>query len=282
MKSLRKTSRLLIDDHPLQVLPSLATAIGLNEALFIQQLHYWLTGKSHERDNRLWVYNTYESWHEQFPFWSIPTIRRVVASLRDMGLIITTDEYNRLGYDNTLWYTIDYDVLNTISDTEKACDQSDQRPCDQNDQTTRSNRSEGVINVIRPIPETTTETTTETKREEEEEARARTHDPRLESVFTAWRENMPQRLTPLLEEKIKEQVSNCGAGSFLHGIMAAVESGSDKQNFRYVSACAESFASGEPRRTRPPAHQSSRRASRAYEPARRNYRPDEYSDIILG
>ena len=34
-------SKLLINEHPLQVLPSLATKIGLNEAIVLQQIHYW-------------------------------------------------------------------------------------------------------------------------------------------------------------------------------------------------------------------------------------------------
>lgn len=35
-------SKLLIEEPPLQVLPSLAVTIGLNEAIIIQQIHYWL------------------------------------------------------------------------------------------------------------------------------------------------------------------------------------------------------------------------------------------------
>ena len=35
-------SKMIIDDRPLMVLPKLATAIGLNEAIVLQQIHYWL------------------------------------------------------------------------------------------------------------------------------------------------------------------------------------------------------------------------------------------------
>lgn len=38
-------SKLLIDDYPIQVLPKLAKVIGLNEAIILQQLHYWLNSK---------------------------------------------------------------------------------------------------------------------------------------------------------------------------------------------------------------------------------------------
>ena len=39
------SSKLLIDEPPLQVLPSLALKIGLNEAIILQQVHYWLNPK---------------------------------------------------------------------------------------------------------------------------------------------------------------------------------------------------------------------------------------------
>ncbi|MCP6757123.1 replication protein RepO, partial [Klebsiella pneumoniae] len=59
---------LLINEPPLQVLPSLAKAIGLNEALILQQIHYWLNPKHNQNlfKGRYWVYNTYEQWQAQF------------------------------------------------------------------------------------------------------------------------------------------------------------------------------------------------------------------------
>lgn len=147
-------SKLLINEPPLQVLPSLAVAIGLNEAIFLQQLHYWLRISNHVHDDRVWVYNTYDGWLEQFPFWSVPTIRRVVTSLRNLSLIITTDKYNKLGFDNTLWYTVDYDALSALSVT----------PSDQSDHTVGSERSEDARELIRPIPETNTDTSAKTQK----------------------------------------------------------------------------------------------------------------------
>lgn len=141
-------SKLLINEPPLQVLPSLAVAIGLNEAIFLQQLHYWLRISKHVHDDRVWVYNTYDGWREQFPFWSVPTLRRVVTSLRNANLIVTTDKYNKIGLDNTLWYTIDYDALSALSVT----------PSDHIDQMVGSERSEDAREMIRPIPETNTYT----------------------------------------------------------------------------------------------------------------------------
>ena len=52
----------LINEPPLVLLPSLATAIGLNEALMLQQIQYWLSRSDKEIDGRYWIYNTYEAW----------------------------------------------------------------------------------------------------------------------------------------------------------------------------------------------------------------------------
>ena len=62
-------SDLLINEPPLQVLPSLACAVGLNEALILQQFHYWLQHSNNIKDGHKWIYNSYQEWHKQFPFW---------------------------------------------------------------------------------------------------------------------------------------------------------------------------------------------------------------------
>jgi len=109
-------SKLLIDEYPLVVLPSLAKAIGLSEAIFIQQLHYWLEKSGHERDSRRWVYNTYADWATQFPWWNPGSIRRIIGRLRKLGIVLVTDAYNSSPIDKTLWYTIDHEALGTVTD----------------------------------------------------------------------------------------------------------------------------------------------------------------------
>ncbi len=112
---------LLLDEHPLQVLPELAKLVGLNEALFLQQLHYWITtyrdhhvttGKydDHYRDNNFWVYNTVKEWQANFPWWNVKTVQRIIKGLEDKGILITGN-YNKYGFDKTKWYRIDMDKL---------------------------------------------------------------------------------------------------------------------------------------------------------------------------
>lgn len=98
-------------------MPTLATLIGLNESIILQQIHYWLKHKEKSGqdyiDGHYWVYNTYEQWQEQFPFWSIMTIRRTMTKLENKGLLIAGN-YNKAGFDKTKWYTINYNALNCL------------------------------------------------------------------------------------------------------------------------------------------------------------------------
>lgn len=115
-------SKLLINEVPLMCLPSLAVKIGLNEALFIQQLHYWVDRSKNIIDGRPWVYNTMADWSKQFPFWSQKTLSRTISNLEKQKLVISGN-YNQKGYDRTKWYTIDYATLERIekeqSETEE-------------------------------------------------------------------------------------------------------------------------------------------------------------------
>lgn len=98
-------------------MPTLATLIGLNESIILQQIHYWLKHKEKSGqdyiDGHYWVYNTYEQWQEQFLFWSIMTIRRTITKLENKGLLISGN-YNMAGFDNTKWYSINYAALDNL------------------------------------------------------------------------------------------------------------------------------------------------------------------------
>ncbi|KFZ42226.1 DnaD domain protein [Anoxybacillus flavithermus] len=111
----------LVDDDPLFVLPSVAVKLGLNESIFLQQLHYWLGKSTHTYDGYTWVYNTYEGWRKQFPFWSESTIRRTIVRLEKKRIVVSR---YRSKLDKTKWYRIDYDVLAQVLDTNVVHDES--------------------------------------------------------------------------------------------------------------------------------------------------------------
>ena len=159
--------KLLIDDQPLQVLPSLAKAIGLNEAIFLQQLHYFLRISKNRADGRSWVYNTIKDWQVEFSFWSLKTVQRTIESLEEMGLVLSTDKFNKIKMDKTKWYSIDYEKLSEIqvkntyspfsqndqmedAETENAFSQNDQMTFSQNDQS--NNQRDPKTSNNNPLP----------------------------------------------------------------------------------------------------------------------------------
>ena len=97
-------SKLIINEHPLMVLPTLAATIGLNEAIILQQIHYWLDPRINTNyiNDSYWVYNTYHQWSKQFPFWSEITIRRTIKNLEKLDLLISKD-FNKNPYLRLKW-----------------------------------------------------------------------------------------------------------------------------------------------------------------------------------
>ncbi|PIC61545.1 DNA replication protein DnaD, partial [Sporosarcina sp. P12(2017)] len=106
--------KLLINEDPIPLLPSLAMKLGLNAALFLQQLHYRLNISKNIRDGHKWVFNTYDDWIEEFPFWSLNTIKRITYDLERKGYLISTSKHNKMKIDNTKWYRIDYEKLPSV------------------------------------------------------------------------------------------------------------------------------------------------------------------------
>lgn len=101
---------LLLKVKPLVVSPVLASRIGLNEAIVLQQICYWLedTTAGVEHDGKRWVYNSINAWNEQFPWWTAKTIQRTVSSLKNMGLIYV-EQLKKRQHDQTNYYAINYE-----------------------------------------------------------------------------------------------------------------------------------------------------------------------------
>ena len=108
-------SKLLINESPLQVQPSLAMAIGLNEAIFLQQLHYWLGASKYKKDDRVWIYNTYPEWLLQLKYMSLATLKRTIKSLKEQRLILV-ERFDKNRSNQVNYYSIDYDILYIIEE----------------------------------------------------------------------------------------------------------------------------------------------------------------------
>ncbi|HFK6953519.1 TPA: conserved phage C-terminal domain-containing protein [Enterobacter hormaechei subsp. steigerwaltii] len=101
---------LLMPSRPIVINPDLAYSIGLNEAIALQQVNYWLkeTTSGLERDGVRWIYNTNEQWLEQFPFWSESTLKRTFTRLKNLG-VLKVEQLNKSQRDMTNYYTINYE-----------------------------------------------------------------------------------------------------------------------------------------------------------------------------
>lgn len=121
-------SNLLLNERPLVVLPSLAKELGsLDEAVILQQIHYWLQRSTNVEEGKRWVYNSMEKWMQQFPWIkSRTTLTRYFNKLEAKRLLITGN-FNKAGFDKTKWYTIDYSALSDFEQRlYRTCTTSDQ------------------------------------------------------------------------------------------------------------------------------------------------------------
>ena len=125
-------SKLLINESPLVVLPSLAEAVGLDEAIVLQQIQYWINVPTGGRniEGVKWIWNTLEEWQKQFPFWSVRKIKLILKRLRDRNLIHVS-QFNKSKWDRTNFYTINYESLDqlVLTDSTRECTIEDSSPC---------------------------------------------------------------------------------------------------------------------------------------------------------
>lgn len=148
-------SKLLLNEEPLIVMPQFAVKVGLNCAIIVQQMHYWteINRKADRNyyDGYHWTYNSVTEWNKQFPFWSEQTIQRTITKLEKAKIIVSAN-YNKKQYDRTKWYRVNYEMLTTIEESTSY----------QIDMFILSDWGNQAINLIPPIPETSTKTSTET------------------------------------------------------------------------------------------------------------------------
>ncbi|WP_411825125.1 conserved phage C-terminal domain-containing protein [Klebsiella pneumoniae] len=159
---------LLMPSRPIVINPDLAYSIGLNEAIALQQVNYWLkeTTSGLERDGVRWIYNTTEQWLEQFPFWSESTLKRTFTRLKSLG-VLKIEQLNKSQRDMTNYYTINYEselldeVKVTKSKVSKCAVPSGQNDTMEEVNVKRSTRSKRTALIGSKRPDDPTEITTE-------------------------------------------------------------------------------------------------------------------------
>lgn len=159
---------LLMPSRPIVINPDLAYSIGLNEAIALQQVNYWLkeTTSGLERDGVRWIYNTNEQWLEQFPFWSESTLKRTFTRLKNLG-VLKVEQLNKSQRDMTNYYTINYEselldeVKVTKSKSSKCTLPSGQNEPMEEVKVKRSSGSKRTALIRSKWPDVLTENTTE-------------------------------------------------------------------------------------------------------------------------
>lgn len=113
--------KLLIDESPLIVLPSLAERIGLDEAIVLQQVHY-LVGMSTKvensqvyKDGYYWVFNSIDQWQSKyFRWWAVPTVKRIFQSLTESHLLIAS-AFGGGKSHKRLWYRVNHYLVDELA-----------------------------------------------------------------------------------------------------------------------------------------------------------------------
>ena len=247
---------LILNDRPLIIIPALALTIGKNESVILQQLHYWMKRSKNIREDRKWVYFTYDQLREQIPYISKSTIRRSILKLEKSGLI-TSNNFNKMKMDHTKWYTINYEKLSelecfennnlhnvdvqaeietpqsTIVDESICPEGADDvlkmdSPSVQNEQTMCSTWTEDAPILNTAIPESTTEITSKNTSETSSSSKPidNEYDP-----FHFFEQNGFGKIGNYYAKKIKSWCTEFSCEIVIKAMKLALENGSNRWNY---------------------------------------------------
>lgn len=238
-------SNLLLDERPLIVLPSLAAMLNsLDEAVILQQIHYWIEKKQNYREGRYWVYNSMENWMQQFPWIkSRTTLTRYFNNLEKKGLLITGN-YNKAGFDKTKWYTIDY---STLSDFEQRL----YRTCTTSDQNLVNGMNRTCTTNTIDYQETTTQTTTPASwpagqsnavsQQSDNDSKVLRNTPEgMNEVFNSWT-NAWGWPNGIITTDLTDWVHKYGSEIVLYAIKQAAETVGLKKPSKYVASILDRY-----------------------------------------
>lgn len=97
-----------------------ALEVGINGAIVLNHLHYWIKknadNEMNYHDGYFWTYNSIAAYKKQFPFLSEKTIYRILRELEVNGYV-KTGNYNQSAYDRTKWYTLTEKSLKLLKST---------------------------------------------------------------------------------------------------------------------------------------------------------------------
>jgi len=93
---------------------ALAEKYGPVESIILSHLCFWIEKNQHNQRNffkgRYWVYNSASAFEKIFTYLNKDQIRRVLDKLNKQG-VLYIGNFNKIGYDRTLWYSVSDEVM---------------------------------------------------------------------------------------------------------------------------------------------------------------------------
>ena len=101
-------------DYPLIASPTLAKAYGVAAATFLQKLHYCLEKSDAQvhKGKKYW-FHSYEQWQQTLGIYSISTIKRIVAKLKQAEILVIK-KLSKNKWLQTNFYSINYKKLKQL------------------------------------------------------------------------------------------------------------------------------------------------------------------------
>lgn len=117
-------SDLLIDEPPLVLPVALAVLVGIDEALLLQQIRYWMADGRNPpiADGRRWVVPQQIGLLEPFAFRRRATLAQALRNLEARGFLVSSTRFNKASGDRTKWLTIDFAALAVRAEGDRARD----------------------------------------------------------------------------------------------------------------------------------------------------------------
>lgn len=120
----------------------LAQKYGIEEAILIHHFEHWIGINKRKnknfRDGRTWTYQTYSDIASNFPYLNERKVRYTISRLIEEEIILVGN-FNKNKYDQTLWYSLDFQKISLNNTSVLPSDKI---------------VSSTVDKIVRPIPDT--------------------------------------------------------------------------------------------------------------------------------
>lgn len=164
----------------------IAIKYGVNVAVILENMNYWIkkneANDKHFYEGKYWTYNSIKAFHEMFPYMSERQISYCLNKMVELGLI-EKGNFNKLKYDQTCWYAIT-DFGNSIL---------------QNCQMEETKLSNGLNEIVKPIPNINTDINTDVNTYIKKESKKKKET--LSSVIDSYTDN--EELKDCLKEFVE-------------------------------------------------------------------------------